>query len=266
MHRFTHLARTFDPRLRTHRAITVIGIASAALALAAGGDLIDGGRAGFAAAIAWAIGRELHPDSQMAGLTAGVIGGVFEALVGGATFGALWLLLVILRIITRSTGASPLPTDLALNLGFVLLVSDSVVGFMSSLGIAVVLFISPSLPKPGPRSHRWWAAAFVVVALIGAAFATIGESAPTPGASWLLLSISLLLSVGLFAPEQVKSLGDIDKEPLDDARVRLGRIELTALLIVITITTVGGGIAAIAPAFAAVAASGAFRLKELVSS
>lgn len=266
MHRFTHLFRTFDPRLKTHQAITVIGIASGALALAVGGDLIDGVRAGFAAGIAWSIGRELHPDSQMAGLTAGVIGGIFEALVGGAMFGAAWLLIVMLRIITRSTGADPLPIDLAVNLVLVLLFSDSVVGFMASLGIAVALFISPALPRPGPRSHRVWGAAFVVVALVGGAFAALGDPESAPGASWLLLSVSLLLSIGLFAPEHVKSVGDIDHEPLDDARVRLARIELIALVVVIAITTVGSGIAAIAPAFAALAAAGAFRIRELVAS
>ncbi len=76
----------------------------------------------------------------------------------------------------------------------------------------------------------------------------------------------MLLSIGLLAPEQVKSVGDIDKEPLDSARVRLGRVELIALVIVITITTVGGAITVIAPAFAALAACGAFRLRELVAS
>ena len=75
-----------------------------------------------------------------------------------------------------------------------------------------------------------------------------------------------LASIGLFSATRPRSVGDFDNEPLDGARLRLGRLELVALLAVMTVTTLGSGITSAAPAFAAVLATGAFGVRELVSS
>jgi hypothetical protein len=266
MNRYSSLMRIFDPRIRTHRTIVVIGIASGALALAVGGTIIDGVWAGIAAGLAWALARELHPDNNLAGLAAGGVGGVFQALVGGVGLGVGWLLIVFLRIIVRTTGAAPKTADLALNLVVVLFVSNTLPGFLAALGVALALFLSPMLPKPAPRSHRMWAVAYVAIALTGLVFSPAPEAPDATGATWLLFSLSMLASVGLFAATRPKSVGDIDGEPLDGARLRLGRIELIALLAVMTVTTLGAGVVPAAPAFAALLATGGFAIKELVAS
>lgn len=267
MHRFTGLQRIFNPlRYHTHQMIVAIGVASGALALAVGNDFIDAFWSGIAAGLGWVIARELHPDNEIAGLTAGVIAGIFQALVGGVALGACYLLIVFLRIIVRTTGAAPTTADLVFNLIIVFFVSSTLPGFMASLGVALGLFLSPILPKPSPRQHRFWAFAFGAVALTGLALSS-AEAAPNPsGATWLLLTLTVLAAVGLVPPTKPKSVGDLDNEPLDEGRVRLGRIELIALLAVVTISTLGSGVAATAPAFAAVLATGTFRIRELVSS
>ena len=267
MQRFTGLMRIFNPiRYRTHQAIVVIGIASGAFALAIGNELIDAVWAGIAAGLGWAIARELAPDDQFAGLTAGIVAGLFQALVGGVGLGVCYLLLVFLRIIIRTTGAAPTTPDLALNLAVVLFVSNTLPGFLAGLGVALALFLSPALPRPSPRQHRFWAFAYAAIALTGFAFSPPPEAPDPSGAAWLLLSVSALAAIGLFAATRPRSVGDIDREPLDGARLRLGRLELVALLAVMTVTTLGSGIAPAAPAFAAVLATGVFGIRELVSS
>ncbi|HEY5652676.1 MAG TPA: hypothetical protein VIW46_14620 [Acidimicrobiia bacterium] len=266
MHRYSSLMRIFDPRIRTHRTIALIGIASGALALALGGELVDGFWAGIAAGLAWAIARELHPDNNLAGMAAGAIGGVFEALVGGVGLGVCWLLIVFVRIIVRTTGAAPKTPDLVVNLIVVLVVSTTLPGFLAGLGVAVALFLSPILPNPAPKTHRTWAVAYVAAALTGLVLSPALASPASSGATWLLFSLSMIASVGLFSSTRPKSVGDIDGVPLDGARLRLGRIELIALLVVVTVTTLGAGVVPAAPAFAAVFATGAFSIRELVAS
>ncbi len=267
MQRFTGLQRIFNPlRYRTHRTIAVIGVASGALALALGNELTEAVWAGIAAGIGWVFARELHPDNEFAGLAAGVIAGVFQALVGGVGLGVCYLLIVFLRIIIRTTGAAPTTFDLVLNLVVVLFVSDTLPGFLASMGVALALFLSPALPNPSPGQHRLWAFAFAAVALTGLAFSPAPEAPDPSGATWLLFSVAMLASIGLFPATRPTSVGDFDNEPLDGGRLRLGRIELVALLTVVTISTLGSGVAPLAPAFAAVLATGAFRIRELVSS
>ena len=264
---FTGLQRIFNPlRYRTHQAIVVIGIASGAFALAVGGDLLDGFWSGIAAGLAWAIARELHPDSDMAALAAGVIAGVFQALVGGVGLGVCYLLIVFLRIIIRTTGRTPTTFDLVLNLVVVLVVARTLPGSLAGLGVALALFLSPILPNPSPRSHRLWAAAFAAIALTGLVFSPPPEDPNPSSATWLLFALSMLLSIGLLPATRPTSVGDIDGEPLDGARLRLGRIELIALLAVVTISTLGAGVVPAAPAFAALLTTGAFGVRDLFSS
>ncbi len=267
MNRFTGLQRVFNPlRYRTHRTIVVIGVASGALALAVGNELIDAVWSGIAAGLGWVIARELHPDNEMAGLAAGVVAGSFQALVGGVGLGVCYLLIVFLRIIIRTTGKAPTTVDLVFNLVVVLFVSNTLPGFLASLGVALALFLSPALPNPSPQQHRIWAFAYAAMALVGLVFSPPPETPDPSGATWLLLSLSLLASIGLFQTTRPRSVGDIDGEPLNGARLRLGRIELVALLAVLTITTLGAAVNPAAPAFAAVLTTGVVGVRDLVSS
>ncbi len=262
LYRYTHLGRTFDLRTRTHLAIALIGIGSGAFALAIGNDLLGGVRAGIAAGLAWALARELHPDNNPSALLAGVIGGVFQATVGGVALGVCYLMIVSLRVIVRTLGAAPKASDLALHLPVVLFVSDTIPGFLAALGLSIAMFLSPSLPRPAPRSHRAWGVAFTAVALAGLAINTASEAGQATAGGWVLFAVAMVASIRLFPTTRPESLGDIDRKPLDGSRLKLGRIELVALLAVIAVTTAGAGVMSTAPALAAVIGTGLFASKR----
>ena len=262
LYRYTHLGRTFDLRTRTHLAIALIGIASGVFALAIGNDLLGGVQAGIAAGLSWALARELHPPNDPSALVAGVIGGVFQATVGGVALGACYLLIVMLRIIVRTLGSAPKTSDLALHLPVVLFVSDTVPGFLAALGLSIALFLSPSLPKPAPRSHRVWGIAFAAVAFTGLVINTASEPDQSTNAGWTLFAIAMVASLRLIPATRPESVGDIDRKPLDGSRLQLGRIELVALLAVIAIATAGAGVTSTAPALAAVIGTGLFASKR----
>ena len=69
-----------------------------------------------------------------------------------------------------------------------------------------------------------------------------------------------------FGEARPTSVGDIDGEPLDGARLRLGRIELVTLLVVMTLATLGSANSVIAPAWWAVMATGVSQIRDRSSS
>lgn len=261
MRRFTHLGRVFDPRIRSHRIVLVIAAGAGALSFAFGGDFFDAVFAAGAAGLGWAVAREIAPDHLMPSFYAAVGAGVFQVLVGGVGLGTLYLVLVFLRILIRTTGAAPKTSDLAGNLVVALFFSGTLPGLIAALGIATALWLSPILPRPGPTDHRIWAVGYAIVPLIGFALSSGTTLPDSTGAGWLLFSISVLASIGLFGEARPRSVGDIDGEPLDGARLRLGRIELVTLLVVMTVATLGSANAVIAPAWWAVMAAGASEIR-----
>lgn len=266
MHRFTHLARVFDPRLRSHQIVLVIAAGSAALSFAFGGGPFDAVFAAGAAGLGWAIAREIAPDHVMPSFYAALGAGVFQVLVGGVGIGTLYLVLVFLRILVRTTGAAPKTSDLAGNLLVALFFSSTLPGLIAALGIATALWLSPILPRPGPKDHRIWAVGYAIVPLVGFALSPPPTVPDSTGAGWLLFSISVLASIGLFGEARPTSVGDIDREPLDGARLRLGRLELVTLLVVMAVATLGSANAVVAPAWWAVMATGVRQIRDRSSS
>lgn len=264
MYRFTHLNRTLSPRNRYHQILAVVVAGSFFLEI--GNGLGSAIRAAGAAGLAWAIGRELHPDNQIPALVAAVGAGLFEAALGGIQLGALYVILVFLRVLVRTTGASPTRLDLAVNLGVVVFVSNTTIGLIASLGLATALYLSPMLPKPGQPALKLWAAAYAIFALVGFVYSPAPDVPESTGAGWLLLVVAVMLSVGLLPETRPTSVGDIDKEQLDGARLRLARIEIVTLLVVIAAATGGVGNVMAAPALWAVGTAGVSAFRESISA
>lgn len=263
MYRFTHLTRIIDLRLRYHRVMAVIVAGSFFLEIGSGiGPAL---RAAGAALLGWALARELHPDSNPAAIVASIGSGLFESLVGGVSLGVVYILLVFLRVLIRTTGAEPTKPDLALNLIVVAFVSGGRSALIASLGLATALYLSPMLPKTGPNSLRSWSVVYALVALVGFGFSSPPDQPSATGAGWLLAVVSTLLAVGLLPEERPSSVGDMDRTPLDGVRLRVGRIEIVAVMSVIAAFTLGSGIGSIAPGFWAIGATGAYGIRHAIS-
>lgn len=262
MNRFSHLLRVFDPRIPTHRLVVLVGSGSAALSLLLDRDIGAAILAGVAAAVGWAVTRELAPDDGTAAIIAAIGAGAFQATVGGVGLGAVYVTIVALRVMVRTTGAAPLPTDLAFNLPVVALVSRSIAGLGMSLALALALWVSPTLEASEDRARRWWSVAYAAASVAGF-LALASDAAPEPGVvGWIIVALSAVLSLPLVAQTTPRSVGDIDGEPLDGRRLRLGRIGTLTALGVVTVASLGGSNALLAPVWLAAGVSG---LRELTA-
>ncbi len=238
----------------------LVGAGSAVLSFLLDRDIGLAILAGAAAALGWAIARELAPDDGMAAMIAAIAAGVFEAFDGGVGIGAAYVAITALRVIVRTTGAEPLPADLIIHLPIVFFVSRSAGGLGMSLALAGALWLSPTLALPGTPSQRRWSAAYVAVAAAGYLILASGTTQEPTVASWVVVAISAALALALVRPTTPLSVGDIDRRPLDGHRLRLGRIGILAALAVTTVASLGGSNALLAPVWLAAGVSG---LREL---
>jgi len=231
------IGRTIDPghpsNLFALGASVLSGAAWMIWKLASEGDWGAAASRGLAAAVAtflaWAIARELDPDRPWtAGVaavaTAGFIGaGLPSLLVAGG-------MLMAVRVTARTTGLTPLLTDLIALAAFsvVLGVSDA------GLGAGVVLGSALVADRFLPGSAL---AASVPIGAIGAAGAVVaaatwGRLGPTAGLpswpEWVIVPVAVLGLAALGRPRRVDATADYRRVTLSATRVRSGRVVAVA--------------------------------------
>ncbi len=232
-YRFTSLPRDIDLALVEHRWMIVL---AAAGGLAAGAQSALSGTSSFmtvltaglfgAASVflAWAIGRELDPDHQRSALVGGLAGAVTMLLWGGPSILVSGWVLVLLRLIARTTGLSPRPADtlavvaVSLGLGWV---RGS--GFL--LLTAVGLALDGWLP-PDQRNHKF-AAVGLVLAWIVAQVAPLSASGgrdPLAFTIWAGLGAAAAAFLAVTVSRwQVEARADRTPERLNPQRVHAGQ-------------------------------------------
>lgn len=274
------IARPIEPDYWTNRWISLLTL----VALIAGGLwqvllgqgwLAATGWSALAALsffLAWALARELDPDAELAAFIAA--GFTFPALVAPGVgwmplpdLGALFLILLALRVVNRTTGvAATLPDTLGL------LALGLWLGYQSSpvyLAAAVAALLIDGLL--GPADHRRLVLT-AAAAAVGGILITIGNPqydlggnpalapvlAPAPLLAALILGA--LLAVTFRAAARIQSLADDSAEPLSPRRVRAG--QLLALLTAVGLIFGHGsaGLIALLPLWAAMASTGIYRL------
>lgn len=247
----TALARTINPRLRTHQfhlgAAVLGGLIVMAVELEQPGSLGQTlgptVNAGVTIFLAWAIAREIDPDEARTANLAAVLAIAGRLLAGPGLLAALVMLLLATRIVVRSTGLAPTTLDGFLFLpGAAFWAGRTVTGWMAALVLAYALARDYRLPEPAGR--RSLIAAFVVSAVAsGAVIASgaFGSGWPSPGP--LALAISAAgVAAGIFLPGYIPmSRADYTGEMLDFFRLRSARWILLGGA-VLTIV-VGGGTA-----------------------
>lgn len=218
----THVGRFFDPTMPSNRfallapigaGLILFGLDSSDLPRAVAGALGT-----FAA---WAITRELDPDHPRSAAVAASLAPVATVVLGTPAPGALFVTLLTVRIVARTTGLPPKTTDLAaLTLGAVV-VAGTPWGWAAGILLAFGMVRDAALAgHPPPNAGLWGALlAIGVTARVGLAEGLGVWDAPG-------IAPAAVLIVGLFAilvvnrPVPLLSLTDWTKTPLEPQRLR----------------------------------------------
>lgn len=233
--RLSSITRSIDRNYPTNRIIVeitllfLLGTAGFQLILgkAISSALYSGLIAGASVFLAWAFARELDPDNELSAFFAAFLGCAGFMFFPSPFLLALFLEILLIRIINRSTG---LPSKTSDSIA-VLLLS----GWISSQGnwifglfTALAFFLDSFLPEPNRQNRIFGVIAFIVSLL---AFIR------TPGKESVLLDVEvglfILAAVLLFIPHvlssrKIKSRGDLTGIPLDSLRMQAA--QLTAML------------------------------------
>jgi len=233
--RLSSITRSIDLNYPTNRIIVeitllfLLGTAGFQLILgkAISSALYSGLIAGASVFLAWAFARELDPDNELSAFFAAFLGCAGFVFFPSPFLLALFLEILLIRIVNRSTG---LPSKTSDSIA-VLLLS----GWISSQGnwifglfTALAFFLDSFLPEPNRQNRIFGVIAFIVSLL---AFIR------TPGKESVLLDVEvglfILAAVLLFIPHvlssrKIKSRGDLTGIPLDSLRTQAA--QLTAML------------------------------------
>lgn len=268
MSQVTAIGRPIDPRYPTNLAIAI-----GAVVVAAGGTIVQrlsgerwaqsalwGLGAGLAVFLAWALCRELDPDNDLSAFVAAGLALVGLWLGGLPGFGELFWLLLITRIVNRTTG---LPATVLDALGVLGL--GGWLTFQGKWGYGaftvVALLLDAQLP-PRHRRQLLFAGLGVVVVVLAA---ILGPAVWGPEAVSLVAVGIALVGLVLFVPviagaREVTSLGDETEEPLRPIRVQAG--QALALLTGLAVALWQGmaGLETMMPLWAAVVGAALYRL------
>lgn len=238
LYRFTSLARPIDPAYLSNRALLIIlpllAILSAGLASIHSFDstpvsaAVSGALVGF---VGWALTRELAPDYNSDAFVALTLAWAGSVVCGMDQVLLVFVGLLLVRIVNRSTGLPLRPFDTVSVLGFCTWVAVSTQNPMILLVAAVAYALDATLNDP-LRHHYVAAVACLFVftwMLIGGAAGTAGD---LTARDWALIGISagglvLLIKTN---PEPV-SYCDTAPDRLDRTRVNAGLLVVWLLAV-----------------------------------
>lgn len=205
---FTGIGRAVDPRYPTNLAIILLMLAVAAGCGVAAADAGAGARAALDVFFAWALCRELDPDHDLSAFLAAALVLLGLAAAAPASVHLFWLLLVV-RVVNRTTGLSATLIDSALVV---------FLGVRSGYGLFTALaFALDALLRHG-RKRQWL---FAAAALL---------LSPWQSLRWaqtdlvVPLCLALLFLPVVHASARLASLDDASAQPVDPARVRCGQL------------------------------------------
>jgi hypothetical protein len=206
--------------------------------------------------LAWALARELDPDHDYSAFLAAALSLIPSFWLGRPNLAAIFLILLLVRIVNRSVGPAARPLD---TVGLLVLVA--VVAWRGdpvTVGAAVAAFVIDVILRPPHRIHL--AAAGASLGLLAVAVSRY-RSAADPGMSaliWIALAASvpfLLLIRGSGSPRTVSDEGG---DPLSGRRVRAAQCLGMATLIVAVLLDGRTGLRALSPLWAAVVGAGLY--------
>ncbi len=231
LYRFSSIARPVDPAYPTNRALLfllpVIAVAGA-IASAAGVGQAAPLAAALAATLsafgAWAVARELVPDDNPAAFVSLVFAFGAQLAWGPVTVIPLFVTLVLMRVVNRTTGMPLRWPEAVLLVGFASWAMSRLGDPMIGIAAAVAFYLDASLSRPAR-----WQFLTGTVCLFASLYFVVRDGMQMPamsvsGEAYLAVVLIVLLGfvVMLFRTRDVLAVGDISQTALDPARVRGG--------------------------------------------
>lgn len=229
LHRFSGLARPLDPAYPTNKAVLlfapVVFLLGALYAYFGGAELGDTLRAGLNASLVlfftWAVTRELTPDDNAAAFIAVGIALVAWPRVGLQSILTLAVVLVVARMVGRSTGKAATRVDsllVTVGLGAMAWFSSWMFGVIGVLALLLDAMLPVAGTQARRRDHLAFAAALVCVTVARLISGIEPLRVPAHLPVWAL--VAGLSGLAIYLMPRPRSVGDVDQRRLVHARVR----------------------------------------------
>jgi hypothetical protein len=271
-HNLTSIGRPIDPEYPTNRAIALM-----TLIVAVGGAVwqgvfgrawlasaLWGVRAGLAVFLAWALCRELDPDHPTAAFPAAGLALLAVFLWDLPQLGVIFWMLILVRVVNRSTG---LPAGVLDSLGLL-----GLAGWLSlqgnwSYGVVTALaFLLDGLLPSRLRRQLLFALLAVIATPVAA---ILGDPSPGDAPSLtgglMALTLSLVFLPVILDARTCESVGDETGDRLRPVRVQVA--QALALVSGVGVALLGGpsALAELSPLWAAVLGASATWLFNVVT-
>ncbi len=244
LYRFTHLGRPIDLSTATVRWAVWLTLGGAVAGLIRPGDRTPTAAAfqtALTVFLAWALARELAPDHPTAAVLAGVMAGAATTWTGQTNVAALAAFMLAGRISTRTTGLTPLLTDVLAVGVFAGVFARTPLSWAAGLAIAAAVAFDSWLPDPAPQTHVWLAAAIGVAVTITTVLSdALPRAWVMPDTATLILAAVGLLALAAAPRLTLRSVTDDGARPLDSTR--LGASRRIVLVAMVLGTALGGGV------------------------
>lgn len=266
------LARELDFRVASNRfAVFWTAVAFVVVSVALGINdrpwseaAFDGLLSAIGVFLAWAIGRELDPDHPATARWAGLLALLYVGVLGPPSLLASATVLVMGRILVRTTGLAPRGLDLVVLVIGGVLSAHTLAGATAALVLATALVVDLQMEDPAPTGPM--AAAAVDILIGGAIVLFVADPQPwaQPTTTELLVAAPLVLALYPGPRARLRSVGDVTGAPLDVRRLAMAR--RLAIVAVPAAVLVGGQdeVARLTPVVAAVVGLGLNNIRRAV--
>ena len=232
IYKYTSIGRPLVPAHWTNKAVLILmplaallGAVMAWLGNSQGMQILQGAISYLLIAFgSWALARELFPDDNPAAFVSMAL-----AILAALSFDSPGILIVfatlgLVRIVNRSTGMAARKTD---SIIVTLLVFWVIYATRSPFygAVAALAFVFDGSLK-NPLRHQWVFALIcfggMIVYMVDHDVGLAYFSAPDSLIEWLSLIALLILALDLFLLKKIRSVADLNGQPLDLTRVKGG--------------------------------------------